>query len=656
MIHLLQERALSHHRQGQLAQARALCQQILSVERRHFICLNLLGVIAGQQGHFRQAAEWFAKALAVEPQNADAHANRGLALQHAGDLDAALRSYERAIELQPECAESHSRRGVVLQAQGSPADALTSLDRALLIDPHFAEAYSNRGNVFQELGRVSEALANYDRAVALQPRFALAHSNRGNVLRVLHRPEEALASYALAIAADSDCAEAHANRGMLLLELNRPDEALTSLDRAIARRPNDAAGHLSRGKALIKLRRPEAALVSLDRALALRPDCAEAHCARGSALRQLNRYDGALAAHEKALAIKPEYAEASLNRGNIFLDLGRPVEAIANFDRAIQLQPDLAAAHFCRAVAWLQTGDYARGWAEYEWRWRSPDIIPVAAISRHWTQTPWRGEASLAGKSILLHAEQGLGDTIQFCRYATRVAQLGARVILEVQPPLLPLLGSLDGVCHLIESGARPPADIDYHCPLMSLPLALGSPPDVVPAARRYLHSDPGRVTEWEGRLAGVTGPRIGLAWCGNPIHANDRNRSIPLARLMAPLPRNLSCVSLHKDDGTASFAAGHTHPRVWQLAGATTDFADAAALCDSVDLVISIDTSLAHLSAALGRETWLLLPFSADWRWLLERDDSPWYPTVKLYRQPKPGDWDSVLQRVAADLSRRFS
>ena len=218
-----------------------------------------------------------------------------------------------------------------------------------------------------------------------------------------------------------------------------------------------------------------------------------------------------------------------------------------------------------------------------------------------------------------------------------------------------PLLASLDGVAQLIASGSSLPDGIDYHCPLMSLPLAFDTRPDVVPAPRRYIHSDPDLLAEWQRRLAGIGRPRIGLAWSGNPNHANDRTRSLPLTWLMAALPDHLCYVSLHKDDWSPELRVGNTHPKVLQVADAHSDFGDAAALCDSVDLIVSVDTSLAHLSAALGRKTWLLLPFNADWRWLLNRDDSPWYPSVTLYRQTSPGDWELVLQRLAADLSRAF-
>jgi len=471
----------------------------------------------------------------------------------------------------------------------------------------------------------------------------------------LKRPDEALASYARALAADPGCVEALVNRGLLLLELNRPDEALASLDLAIAGLPRHANAHLHRGKTLIHLKRPEAALVSLDRALAIKPDYAEAHSARGSALRLLNQFDSALASHERALVLKPDYAEALLNRGNVLVDLRRPGEAVASYDRSIAAQPDLAAAHFCRAIAWLQEGNYEQGWAEYEWRWRSPHTAPWLAAPRQLAQPLWLGEEPLAGKSILLHAEQGIGDTIQFCRYVKPLTDLGARVILEVPAPLVPLLTTLDGVAQLITSGTRVPDDVDFHCPLMSLPLALRTRPDTVPASNRYLHSEPSRLDEWRRRLAGVAKPRIGLAWSGNPRNPNDHNRSIPLAQLISALPAHLSYVSLHKDDWRPDLRVGNLHPRVLQMADPHSDLVDAAALCDSVDLVISVDTSLAHLSAALGRKTWIILPFNADWRWLLDRGDSPWYPTARLYRQSRPGDWNGTLQRVCDDLLLTF-
>ncbi len=649
------ERALAYQGRGDLEQARAWCQQILRIERRNFIALNLLGVIAGQQRQFRQAAEWFAKALVVEPRNADAHANRGLALQELKNFEAALDCYERAIALQPDCAEAHCRRALALQALGRRPEALVSFDTAIASQPGFADAHLNRGNLLRELGRLHDALASYERAIALQPHFAPAHSNRGNVLRELERPEEALSSYGQAIAADPACVEALVNRGILLLDMNRADSALESLDLAIARRPRHAAAHLFRGKALLHLKRPEAALVSLDRALALERKSTEALCARGSALRLLNRFEAALASLDRALALRPDCAEALLSRGNVLMDLRRPAEAVDSFGRAIGLQPDLAHAHFCRALAWLQAGNFAQGWADYEWRWRSPQTAPNLAAPRALTQRLWLGEEPLQGQAILLRAEQGLGDTIQFCRFAKPLSDLGVRVVMEVPATLIPLLSTVEGVAQLIASGTEVPDGVPYQCPLMSLPLALKIRLDTVPAPVRYLHSEPRRLAECQQRLAGAGRPRIGLAWSGNPQHPNDHNRSMALRQLISALPPHLTYVSLHKDDTSAGLRAADTHPKVLQVAGAQTDLADAAALCDSVDLVISVDTSLAHLSAALGARTWILLPFNADWRWMLERDDSPWYPSVRLYRQSRPGDWQAVLERVCADLRVLF-
>jgi tetratricopeptide (TPR) repeat protein len=421
------------------------------------------------------------------------------------------------------------------------------------------------------------------------------------------------------------------------------------------------------GLALQELRRFEAALDAFDRAIAVQADCAEAHFGRANALKQVGRWQEALGSYERAISIKPDYAEAHCNLGVAQNDLKLMEAALASFERALAIDPENATAHCNKAFTLLLLGDFRRGWRLYEWRWKL--AVNAGENADRLAKPLWLGEESLSGKTILLRSEQGLGDTLQFCRYAKPVSDRGARVILQAQPPLVNLLADLDGISQLVAQGSPPP-ESDYYCPLMSLPLAFGTSLDTIPCAHGYLNSDAAKRADWRARLGAHTStrnglhrvglprvglPRIGLAWSGNATNSNDRNRSIPLADFVRHLPEHFHYVSLQKEIRDADGREMLESRGILNPADELFDFSDTAALCDCMDLVISVDTSVAHLSGALGKTTWVLLPFSPSWRWLLGREDSPWYSRVTLFRQDAPGDWHGVMQRVAARLRQYF-
>lgn len=503
-----------------------------------------------------------------------------------------------------------------------------------------------------QAGDLPRAVELFDAAIEIDPAHAAAHCNRGVALAQLKQPERALDDYDRAIALRPDFALAHVNRGNVLRQLGRPEAALESFDRAIAIQPQLAESHLNRGLALKELAQWDAALASFERALAIKPLLAEACSNSAIVLRELGRHDAALMSCERAVAVNPGLAEAWLNLGVSLADFNRMTEAVAAYERALSLQADLADAHFNLAVALLLQGDYRRGWHHYEWRWRTGDRTGPRGRRNH-PPPLWLGAEPLAGKRIILHAEQGLGDTLQFCRYATAVARRGATVFLEVQPPLQSLLRELEGVAQVLAYGDEWP-EVDYRCPLMSLPLAFGTNLEAMPQASCYLHADPSRVAIWRERLGPGRRPRVGLIWSGRQDHARDRLRSIPLEELLRWLPDEADYVSLQKEVRESDLASLGASSSVLNFAPCLDDFSDTAALCECMDLVISVDTSVAHLSAALGRTTWILLHYSPDWRWLLDRADSPWYASVRLYRQPRIGDWGAVLRRVAEGLRAR--
>lgn len=365
-------------------------------------------------------------------------------------------------------------------------------------------------------------------------------------------------------------------------------------------------------------------------------------------MREGGRLDAAIASFNRAISLKPDYAEAYSNRGIALQECKQMEAAIACFDYAIALKPDYADAYWNKSLVLLLGGNFLDGWELYEWRW----LRRAFRLSKPQFSKPlWLGNGSLEGKTILLHAEQGFGDTLQFCRYAKLVAALGARVLLSVPRPLMPLLKRLEGVDALLEEGGSPPAH-DYHCPLMSLPLAFKSTLETIPAPSAYLYSDPDKVSRWADRLGGKTRPRVGLVWSGRPDHNNDHNRSLSLAELTAYLDDRFEYVSLQKEVRAADQRSLERAENLRHFGEELSDFADTAALCELMDVVVSVDTSVAHLSAGLGRATWVMLPHVPDWRWLLDRGDSPWYPSARLFRQAKGGDWERPLARMRSDLS----
>jgi tetratricopeptide (TPR) repeat protein len=536
----------------------------------------------------------------------------GVILQRQGKLAEAEKIYTRILKTLPDQFETLELMAQLKMQRGKPGEAFRHMSAAVAARPNSADAHIHLGHVLRGLKRDADALASFDKALALDPGNGDALGNRGDVLLALRRPAEALACFERILAAAPDHLEARANRGAALATLGRHEQALADFDAVLAAAPHPFAAY-NRGLALATLGRPAEAVAAYDGALAMMPSNVPALSGRGVALQALNRH----------------------------------AEAIANFDRALALAPDFADAHFNRSLALLATGDYGRGQAEYEWRWKRSG---AAASPRNFNRPLWLGETPLGRSTILLHAEQGLGDTLMFARYVGLLARAGAKVVLEVHPELKALMSRLAGAAAVIGLGEPRPAH-DVHCPLGSLPLAFKTTPASVPDESPYLAADPARVARWSGRLAAHGSPRVAVAWAGNAAHANDRNRSLPFAKLAALWAREgARFVSLQRDLRPGDAEALASAP-VLNLGPELDDFDDTAAVVAQCDLVISVDTSVAHLAGALGRPLWVLLPFSADWRWTAAGERSPWYPSAQLFRQPQPGDWDSVVNDVAKAL-----
>ncbi|MCR0982212.1 tetratricopeptide repeat protein [Roseomonas populi] len=667
-------RALALHRAGDLAAAEPLYRAVLAAQPRHFGALHLLGLLRAMAGDPAGAVPLLRAAIAADPSHGFVHSNLGNALVELEHAEEALESFNRALTLSPDLLEARVGRGNALQALDRHAEALAELEGAAAHGADMPELHNNRGNALRALMRPAEALAAYDAALLRNPLYAAAHGNRatalvdldrdvealasvaialtlrpgdpgylntqGVALRALHRPEEALASFDRALAGDPGLVNAHAGRAAALSDLNRHEEALASADAALSLSAS-AAAHRNRAAALTLLGRHSEAEAADGAALRADPACAEAWNGRGNALTELGRFEEALDCFDRAEALYPGSRSIPYNRGNALRGLNRHREAIACFQEAQAIDPGFADAHWNEALSRLALGDLETGFAGYEWRWRRKGNRP----HRHADHALWQGEA-MEGRTLLLHAEQGLGDTIQMARYVPMAAARGARVVLQVQRPLLPLLHGLPGVAELIGPD-DPIPPFAAQCPLLSLPHILGA---VIPAPVA-LPVDPARVAAWDAALPrGAL--RLGIACSGNPQHLGDRHRSVPLG-LFAPLlgagvQGFLIQTELRASDEPVLAAT----PGLTSLRPHLTDFTETAAALLAMDAVVCVDTSVAHLAGTLDCPVHLLLPDLADWRWMLGRGDTPWYPGMRLYRRARGEPWEEVIARVASALA----
>jgi len=541
---------------------------------------------------------------------------RAISAYQSGRFDEAAQLCDAVLRADSRHLDAINMAGALALQRGNMAAALEHFSRAVEVAPDFAQGFNNRGVALQQMKRWDEALASFERAAAIQPdaRNARVHNNRGNVLQKMRRWGEALPSYQRALELRPDYAEALNNRGTVLRELRRWDEAVRDYRQA----------------------------------LALRPDYAEAFSNLGLALKEMNRWEEALANCDSALRVRPGFPEAANNRGFVLHDLGRWDEALASYQRAIEARPDYAEPRWNASLLHLLRGEYARGWELFEWRWKTEDIAPQLRV---FPQPLWLGKEDVAGKSVLVHCEQGLGDTIQYARYVGEVIARGAHVVFETPAVLQALMASSFPTARVIAKNT-PDAAFDFHVPLASLPLAFGTTVETIPARVPYLAVADERQREWNERLGPRAKPRIGIAWAGNPAQRNDHNRSMALRHLAPLLEMDLEFHCLQKDlrPGDAETLSGMPRLRRWD--GELRDFADTAALANALDLVISVDTSIAHLAGALARPTWILLTYRADYRYLLDREDSPWYPSARLFRQARVGEWDAVIERVRLALA----
>jgi tetratricopeptide (TPR) repeat protein len=511
---------------------------------------------------------------------------------------------------------------------------------------HLAQILSEATRLHQQ-GRLDDAEARYRRVLKLnRDNFDALHF-LGMLQHQRGRPREALQSLDRALALAPHHLDAQNSRGIVLLECKRTAEALAAFDGVLARAPDHLQARVNRANALAALSRFDEAMADYDAALKRAPGHPLVLFNRGNALREQNRDTEAIADYDRTLAAMPQHAGAWQNRGLALAAQNRHEEAVASYDRALALQPQNADAHFNAALSLLTIGDYRRGFAEYEWRVKRRGMSGPARFRA----PPWLGGSPLAGRTILLHAEQGLGDTVQFARYMPLLARAGANVVLEVQPELKDLLAGLPGAAAVIARGDKLPP-FDLHCPLASLPLAMNTELATIPTEFPYLKSSEPHLARWRSRLETISRPCVALVWSGRAAHANDRNRSIALAELepLIAMP-GIHFVSIQRELRVGDAERLASQPCITHLGEQLSDFADTAAILSLLDLLICVDTSVVHVAGALGRPAFVLLPFQPDWRWGLSGERSPWYPALRLFRQQRPGDWAGVIDRVRAAL-----
>jgi tetratricopeptide (TPR) repeat protein len=701
--------------QQKLDQAAESFRQAVRLQPNLAAAHNNLGLVLMWQGRLDEAIASISRAIDLNPQFADAHNNLGLALAARGQAFDAVDCYRQALRCDPHHANaqtnlnralgqpdhrpppppppagqppgteaqaaSYNAQGVRCFREGRLPDAVAAFQAAVRVQPTYADAHGNLGNIFFYQGRYDEAVASYRRALELSPTAGIFYSNLGNVLahqesfkeaeaacrqairlqpdepgahnnlanalKGLKKHEEAAASYREALRLKPNFPEAHHNLGLVLMEQKKAPEAIEEYRAAIRLKPDYPDAYASLATALVDQEKIDEGMAAAQEALRLHPGCVTAHWALGVAHLAREQSSEAIRCFEEASRLKADYADPHWARGVALMTQNRAREALAAFGQALRIKPDHPDARFGQSLANLVLGDLGPGFKEYESRTRCQNFGLRKMEGPEWDGSP------LGGRTILLYAEQGLGDTMQFVRYAALVKQMGATVIVECQAALLRLLKRTGGIDRLIGQGSPLPA-YDVQASLLSLPAILHTTSATVPVGVPYVMPDEGLVEQWRQELNSRPGFRVGICWQGNHEHKRDRFRSIPL-RQFEPLAR-LEGVKL------ISLQVGHGKEQIQELAGTfqvadwsdkLNDFMDTASLMKNLDLVLTVDTSPAHLAGALGVPVWVILPFAPDWRWQLERENSPWYPTMRLFRPREPMKWSEVFQRMVPEVQK---
>ena len=561
--------------------------------------------------------------LKLYPNHVEALQGLGLICFRTERYTQALQHLNQALDIAPDNASLFYDRAILFQTQGEYKVAIQNYNLTLFLDPYYTNAYLDRGLCFEALGEYDSAFKSYESALAVEPSFASAWYNKGNLLKTKGLFELAHHCYTVAIAINPDFWAAFTNNGLALYALKRYEEARANYDRAI-----DIS--------------PQTALIYYN---------------KGNTLRSLGNLDLASLCYDKAIEINPKFTEAYANRGLIKKDQNQLIQAIEDYTTALSQTPDLLEAQWNLSIAQLMLGEWQKGWEGYELRFKHSELRQSVG-AREFECPLWNGTQSLKDKKILIYCEQGLGDAIQFCRYLPLLIDIGAQVIFEVKPALKELFNSFKNSIEVIEEN-KYSSSFDYYSPLLSLAKAFQTNVNTVPPTFE-IKIENAKLALWKERLnnrskslsrANVKHKRVGIVWSGNPLHTNDHNRSLDLQQLIYHLPKDFEYYVLQKEISTQDQIALSLQSHIISFPGQLNNLTDTAALCLQLDLIISVDTSVAHLSATLGKPTWILLPYCPDWRWLMDVAESPWYPSVRLIRQRVRGDWSSALEQVKRAL-----
>ena len=643
--------AINCFQQGNLEDSKYFFNEILSINPNHSEAWFYIALIADHEGLHNYAIGCLNNALSSDPHNLKYLYTLGDIYHTQNNFDEGVKLFEYIIKINPKDSNGYYNLGVLLQKQTKFAKALSCYQKVLEFDEKNINALYNMGNILIDFKEFGNAVQYFERVIQEQPNSDDSLTNLGFLYLELGDFDRAIAYLNKAILINPDNYIALNNLGKVHEKKCSYFDSLIYFDKAVKLNPEFAEAYSNRGAVLNELKQFDTALSDFDKAIYLKSDASEAYLNRGNTFREMNRFEEALASYEKAILLNPNYFESYCNRGFIFNDFKLFEQALTNYEIAISLNPSYAEAYINKSFCLLLTGNFIQGWDLYEWRWK---VEKLGLLKPIFIQPLWLGSENLAGKTILLHAEQGLGDTIQFCRYAKLVQELGARVLLQVPKALMGLLKGLEGVDQLFAKGSELP-EFDYQCPLMSLPLALKTTVETIPAPIPYILSDLGLQNKWRQHL-GDEGFKVAICWQGSTKGKVDVGRSFPVG-LFEGLSKidGVRLISLQKNEGVEQLKNLPEGMRVETLPdnfdSGDNSFLDSAALMKCVDLVITSDTALTHLAGALGVKTWLPLKYVPDWRWMLDRSDSPWYPNHRLFRQTIRDDWASVFKEIEYEL-----
>ena len=648
------QKVIQLYQSGNMAGTEQRCREMLKKYPDSFMLLNVLGAAIQAQGRIEDAIAVFDRMLGSNPDFAEGYYNRGVAFSEAGKTEEAVQDYAKAVAFNPDFYNAHLNLGLALGALGRYDQAIQSFNHAIALEPDNAHGYNNRAFSLMNAGKLDAALRDCEKAIAIAPNLPEIHNIRGLIYDKLGKHQRAVKSFKQALKLKPGAVQFQVNLAKSLNELEKYEQALTHCNQAIESNPNIPDAYYNRGIALQGLIRLEQAVESYDRAIERSPKASDAFCNRGICFHRLDQVEKGFDDFNTAIKLKPDNVRAFSNRGLSHRLLGQFDLAEQDFEKALSIDPDHGSTLFNRALLYLLTGDFEKGWKEYEWRWTKS----AKRIFRY--GKVWEGEP-LSGKRIFIYGEQGIGDFIQFVRYLPQLQKMGARVILECGRALGRLMIQFKGYDRLeIKIDNKEPQiknSFDYHLPIMSLPRMFHSTLDTIPAKVPYLFADKDLERIWHSKIEKKAELDVGVVWAGNPSHKGDRRRSVHVSRFSKLKKINgVHLYSLQKEAHDLWTDQDPDNIFTRNFGPQLSDFADTAAIISNLDLIISVDTSVAHLAGALGKETWILLPFSPDWRWLTQREDSPWYPTGRLFRQPAPGEWDGVFESVKTALAEKIT